>query len=137
MNNAHKVAIAACAALLSSPALCAEVPDALAVEWQGKHPCERLYEDSQIRVARCTFPPGTTHLRHTHPGYLTYSLSGGKGVITDAAGVREVALPTGVLSPSKPLAWHEFKNIGDTTISYLVIEKKYEPVPEAAKIPAK
>ena len=38
-------------------ALGESVPDALSVEWQGKKPCEKLYEDSQIRVARCTFPP--------------------------------------------------------------------------------
>ena len=34
------------------------VPDALSVEWQGQKPCEKLFEDAQIRIARCTFPPG-------------------------------------------------------------------------------
>jgi hypothetical protein len=34
------------------------LPDALSVEWQGKKPSEKLYEDDQIRILRCTFPPG-------------------------------------------------------------------------------
>ena len=59
------------------------VPDALSVEWQGQKPCEKLFEDAQIRIARCTFPPGAVHVRHSHPGYLSYVLSGGKGQIQD------------------------------------------------------
>jgi quercetin dioxygenase-like cupin family protein len=64
------------------------VPDALSVEWQGQKPCEKLYEDAQIRIARCTFPPGSAHVRHSHPGYLSYVLSGGKGQIQDEKGTR-------------------------------------------------
>ena len=119
-------------AALISGATPAAVPDALAVEWKGKHPCETLYEDSQIRVARCTFPPGTVHVRHAHPGYLSYALKGGKGEILSEAGRRDVTLAPDSLTESKPLPWHEFKNVGDTTISYLIIEKKYEPVLVAA-----
>jgi quercetin dioxygenase-like cupin family protein len=107
-------------------------PDALTVEWQGKHPCERLYEDAQIRVLRCTFPPSAVHLRHSHPGYLTYVLTGGQGQITDAGGERQSTTTADRLIPSKPLAWHEYKNVGNTTTSYLIIEKKYEPVPAVA-----
>lgn len=103
------------------------VPDALTVEWQGKHPCEALYEDAQIRVARCTFPPGAVHVRHTHPGYLTYILSGGKGLTTVAAGESASTSTAGTLNSNKPVLWHEYKNVGDTTMSYLIIEKKYEP----------
>jgi quercetin dioxygenase-like cupin family protein len=55
------------------------VPDALSVEWQGQKPCEKLYEDDRIRVARCTSPPGSKHVRHSHPGYISYVLNGGKG----------------------------------------------------------
>ena len=40
-----------------SVAQAADVPDALSVEWQGNHPCEKLFEDAQVLVARCTFPP--------------------------------------------------------------------------------
>ena len=27
------------------------VPDALSVEWQGQKPCEKLFEDDQIRMS--------------------------------------------------------------------------------------
>ena len=39
----------------------ADVPGALSVEWQGQQPCEKLFEDAQVRTARCTFPPGAVH----------------------------------------------------------------------------
>jgi hypothetical protein len=60
--------------LLIAPVLALgdDVPDALSVEWQGKKPCEKLFEDAQVRVARCTFPPGTVHLCPVH--YLLQSL---------------------------------------------------------------
>jgi quercetin dioxygenase-like cupin family protein len=117
--------------LLSAPtaSLAAPVPDALAVEWHGHHPCEKLYEDTQIRVARCTFPPGAMHVRHSHPGYLAYVLHGGKGEMRDTQGRRPTEYQTGQFIESPPIAWHEFTNNGDTTIRYLIIEKKYEPVP--------
>ena len=28
------------------------MPDALSVEWQGKKPCEKLFDDAQVRVLR-------------------------------------------------------------------------------------
>jgi len=40
------------------------VPDALSVEWEGKNPCEKLFEDAHVRMARCTFPPGAMHVCH-------------------------------------------------------------------------
>jgi quercetin dioxygenase-like cupin family protein len=123
-----------CGAVLAtalSPAVApaGATPDALTVEWNGQHPCEKLYEDAQIRVARCTFPPGSVHVRHSHPGYLTYGLSGGKGRLKSAAGEREVENRADTLTVSPPIAWHEYSNTGDTTVRYLVIEKKYEPAP--------
>ena len=46
-----------------------DVPDALSVEWQGKKPCEKLFDDEHVRVARCTFHRGlctsATHTRVT------------------------------------------------------------------------
>ena len=47
-----------------------DMPDALSVEWQGKRPCDKLFEDAQVRVLRCAFPPGTVHVCHSHPAYL-------------------------------------------------------------------
>jgi len=105
------------------------VPDALSVEWQGQKPCEKLFEDAQIRVARCTFPPGTRHERHSHPGYLSYVLSGGKGQIQDEKGTRQVEVRADTHTNNSPIPWHELTNTGDTTLRYLIIERKYEPVP--------
>jgi len=119
-------------ALMATPLAAAwgdNVPDALSVEWQGERPCERLFEDAQIRVARCTFPPGTAHVRHSHPGYLSYVLSGGKGQIQDEKGTRQVEVRADTHTNNSPIPWHELTNTGDTTLRYLIIERKYEPVP--------
>ena len=104
------------------------VPNALSVEWQGQKPCEKLYEDAQILIARCTFPQGSKHLKHSHPGYFSYALSGGKVQIEDAKGTRQLEPRTGSYANSPPIPWHELTNVGDTTVSYLVVERKYEPV---------
>jgi hypothetical protein len=105
------------------------VPDALSVEWQGQKPCEKLFEDAQIRIARCIFPSGTLHVRHSHPGYFTYALGGGKGQIQDEKGTRQIEVRADTYTNSTPIPWHELTNTGDTTLRYLVIERKYEPVP--------
>jgi hypothetical protein len=68
-------------ALIISPCVAGaeDVPDAFAVEWQGKHPCEKLYEDAEIRIGRCSFPPGAVHLCHSHPGMLGLQFDRGQG----------------------------------------------------------
>ena len=40
------------------------------------------------------------------------------------AGTREVTLKTGSYFFSEGIAWHEAVNIGDTTVSYLMVEPK-------------
>ena len=107
------------------------VPDAFSVEWQGKHPCEKLYEDAQIRIGRCTFPPATVHVCHSHPSYFGYTLSGGQGQVRDARGTRQGETKTGDHRDTAPIRWHEYTNVGDTTISFLIVEKKYQPAPAA------
>jgi quercetin dioxygenase-like cupin family protein len=102
------------------------VPDALSVEWQGKKPCEKLFEDTQVRVARCTFPPGTMHVCHSHPSYLTYVLSGGKAQVQDEKGTRNLDIVAGAFADVPAIPWHEFANTGETTLQYLVVEKKYQ-----------
>jgi quercetin dioxygenase-like cupin family protein len=109
----------------------ADVPDALSVEWQGKHPCEKLFEDAQVRVARCTFPPGAVHVCHSHPSYFSYTVSGGRGQVQDGKGTRSVDVVSGAYIDIPPVPWLEFTNIGDTTIQYIVVEKKYQPPPIA------
>jgi beta-alanine degradation protein BauB len=107
----------------------ADIPDALSVEWQGKKPCELLGEDPQIRIMHCTFPPGAKHLRHTHPATFNYVLSGGKVQVQDENGARVAELPTGSQVDRPPIPGHEVTNVGDTTLQFLVAEKKYQPLP--------
>jgi quercetin dioxygenase-like cupin family protein len=81
--------VAAGLLISTSAAMGEDVPDALSVEWQGQHPCEKLYEDAQIRVLHCTLAPGAVHVRHSHPGGFVYTLSGGKTKVQDDRGTRE------------------------------------------------
>ena len=61
--------------LLSAPlatnapsiARAADLPDGLAAGWKGQATCEKLDEYEQVRILRCTFPPGVGHERHAHP----------------------------------------------------------------------
>lgn len=104
-----------------------EVPDALSVEWQGKKPCEKLHEDDQIRILRCTLPPGAKHVRHQHPAAFNYTLSGGKLQVENASGLQpqqEIATDLNGLAP--PVPWHEATNVGDTTFRAVIIEMKYK-----------
>ncbi len=122
MNIACKVVLAVAA--LGPPAILGgvnvaraeDVPDALSVEWQGKKPCEKLFEDAHVRVARCTLPPGAVHVCHSHPAYLSYVVSGGQGQVQDEKG-----------------PWHEFANVGDTTLQFVVVEKKYQVAPPVSQ----
>lgn len=129
MTHFRTLFLAAAGTIAVTASSADSVPDALSVEWQGHHPCERLYEDTQIRILRCTFQPGEEHVRHSHPAYFGYTLSGGKGEVTDAKSTRPSSPKTDGYAAVPPIPWHEFKNTGDTTIRFLLVEKKYQPVP--------
>ena len=100
------------------------LPDPLAAGWQGRAVCEHLHEDSQQRILRCTFDPGVGHERHYHRPHFGYALSGGRMRITDGEGVRELDLDSGSSYRSEGTAWHEVLNVGDTTVRYLLVERK-------------
>ena len=100
----------------------AELDDPLAAGWGGQPVCEKLHEDESNRILRCTFAPGVGHERHFHAPHFGYALSGGRMRITDSRGTREVDLTTGSSFSSQGVDWHEGLNIGDTTVSYLIIE---------------
>src|SRR5438128_8643002 len=117
----------------SFPVMAQNVPDALSVEWQGQKPCEKFFEDAQILIARCTFPPGAMHVCHSHPSYVSYVLSGGKAQIQDEKGTRQVELRTGSHLDVPPVPWHELTNIGDTTLQFLIVEKRYQVGPPASQ----
>jgi quercetin dioxygenase-like cupin family protein len=131
MSRIPVVAALAALNLLIAPVLALgdDVPDALSVEWQGKKPCEKLFEDAQVRVARCTFPPGTVHVCHSHPSYVAYFLHGGQVQLRDEKGTRKADIATDAFLDSPPVPWHEFANVGDSMVQALVIEKKYQPAP--------
>jgi quercetin dioxygenase-like cupin family protein len=98
----------------------------LSGEWQGKKLCEKFYEDAQVRVVRCTFPPGSVHVCHSHPAYIGYFVSGGQAQVQDEKGTRKADFANGAVIDVPPVSWHEFANVGDTTMQVLVVEKKYE-----------
>lgn len=100
------------------------LPDALEAGWKGGRVCEKLHEDDQIRVLRCTVPPGGGHERHSHTPHYGYVLSGGKLRIDDDGGSRIVEVATGSDFFSEGTPWHEAVNIGETTASFLVVEPK-------------
>ena len=101
-----------------------ELPDAVAATWRGEPVCETLSETAEMRVFRCIFPPGVGHERHFHARHFGYALSGGRMRITDAAGSREVSLQTGTYFSSDGIPWHEVLNVGNTVVSYLMIEPR-------------
>ncbi|WNC72328.1 cupin domain-containing protein [Thalassotalea psychrophila] len=101
-----------------------ELPEPLAAGWQGKKVCERLHEDKQQRILRCTFAPGVGHEKHFHAAHFGYAISGGKMRLTSSSGTRDVILKTGSSYTSNGVEWHEVLNIGDTTVVYLIVEPK-------------
>jgi mannose-6-phosphate isomerase-like protein (cupin superfamily) len=92
--------------------------------WQGKDVCEKLSENAHEQILRCTFPPGVGHEKHKHNANFGYALSGGKMRITDKKGTRIVDLKTNSHFDSTGTQWHQVINVGDTTVVYLIIEKK-------------
>lgn len=98
------------------------LPDPLAAGWQGDSVCEKLHEDDVQRVLRCRFDPGIGHEKHFHARHFGYALSGGKMRIEDASGTRDVTLKTGSSYTSLGTEWHQVLNIGDTTVTYLIVE---------------
>jgi quercetin dioxygenase-like cupin family protein len=99
-----------------------ELPDPLAAGWQGQDVCELLEQTEELRVLRCTFPPGIGHERHFHAPHYGYALSGGTMELTDERGTRVATLKTGSDFSSSGTPWHTVLNIGDTTVQYLIIE---------------
>jgi oxalate decarboxylase/phosphoglucose isomerase-like protein (cupin superfamily) len=58
-------------------------------------------------------------------------LTSGKGQAQAEMGTREVECRTGTYLDVPPVAWHEVTNIGDTTLQFLIAEKKYQAGPAA------
>jgi quercetin dioxygenase-like cupin family protein len=101
-----------------------DLPDPLEAGWNGKKVCEVLEENDQLRILKCTFPPGVGHEKHYHPPHVGYTLKGGKFSISDSTGTREVNVPTGYTFSNEQIVMHEVLNIGSDTSQYLIIEYK-------------
>jgi quercetin dioxygenase-like cupin family protein len=126
MRLAGFVAVLAAAACASASAQVSPLPMALCAGWQGERVCEQLHEDAEIRVLRCTFPPGVGHEPHYHPPHFGYIVSGESIMRTTIeSGVREQALSAGRSWSSDAEIRHEALNIGDEPMTYLIVEKKY------------
>ena len=89
-----------------------------------KKVCEPLFENEEMRAARCTFPPGVGHEKHYHPPHWGYIVEGGVMQIIDKDGTREQKTPAGASWWSDGVEWHEALNIGDTTTVYVIVEPK-------------
>lgn len=116
--------LGACA---TASAQVAPLPMALCAGWQGERVCEQLHEDAQVRVLRCTFPPGVGHEMHYHPPHFGYVLSGESTMrITTADGVADRPVRAGGSFSNDAELVHAALNIGTETTRYLIVEKKYE-----------
>jgi quercetin dioxygenase-like cupin family protein len=124
MMRKDRLLLLAIAGLTPSMTFGEELPDPLRAGWNGEQVCQKLHEDDELRLLRCVFPPGGGHERHYHSRHVGYVLTGGKMMITDAEGTREVDVPTGSTFSSSGIDWHEVVNIGDTTSTYLIIEPR-------------
>ena len=98
------------------------LPSALEAGWNGERVCELRHQTDTHRVLRCTFPPGVGHERHYHPAHYGYALSGGTMQLTSESGTRTATLETGSDYSSDGTEWHEVVNVGDTTVTYLIVE---------------
>lgn len=105
-----------------SAAVTETLPDPLAAGWRGQPVCVKLHETTEVRVLRCTFPPGVGHERHFHPRHFGYALAGGTMEILDQTGIRRVEITAGSYFSSEGIDWHEGLNVGDTVVQYLMIE---------------
>ena len=131
------IASFALAACVSASAQIAPLPMALCAGWEGERVCEVLQEDAQIRVLRCTFPPGVGHEMHYHPPHLGYVLEGNSVMrITTASGVVDRPVRAGTSFSNDAEIQHAALNVGTETTRYLIVEKKYaDQRPAQAVVP--
>ena len=99
------------------------LPSALEAGWKGERVCTLQHQTETHRVLRCTFPPGVGHERHYHPKHYGYALSGGAMQLTSESGTRTATLETGSDYASDGVEWHEVVNVGETTVTYLIVEE--------------
>lgn len=100
------------------------LPSALEAGWEGQPVCELMHQARDYRALRCSFAPGVGHERHFHPAHFGYALSGGRMRTTDESGTREIEIATGSSFVSDGVGWHEVINVGETIVTYMIIENR-------------
>lgn len=115
---------AACAASPAPRGATGSLPGAFDAGWKGRKVCELLFENDQMRAARCTFPPGVGHERHYHAPHWGYIVEGSTMRIASESGTVERVLKAGTSWWSDGIAWHEPVNVGTTTGVYIIVEPK-------------
>ena len=101
-----------------------DLPEASIAGWKGEPVAEIIQEDEEVRVFRCTFPPGVGHEKHYHEPHFGYTIKGSTFKITDEKGTRTVNVPTGTHFRKDDIYVHEVVNVGDSTAVFLIIEPK-------------
>lgn len=104
------------------------LPHAFEAGWKGQKTCTLLYETSEVRVGRCSFPPGVGHEKHYHYPHFGYVLEGGTMKVKDSSGESEGTFEAGTSWANDESRIHEAVNIGDTTASYLIVEPRVDSV---------
>lgn len=103
-----------------------DLPQAFDAGWHGEETCQLLYQTDEVRVGRCSFPPGIGHEKHFHYPHFGYVIEGGTLKITNDQGEVEVRETlTGGTWFTDEITIHEAVNVGDTTTSYIIVEPVY------------
>ncbi|RHW77488.1 cupin domain-containing protein [Colwellia sp. RSH04] len=84
---------------------------------------ELLLENNEVIVLKMTLKPGEQDNWHKHNTETVYFEKGGKATITTSDKDMTLEIPDGYVM------WHEqwehhVKNVGDTTITAIIVEKK-------------
>ena len=86
-----------------------------------------LLDNEDVKVLEVTFKPGQSDNMHDHYPVTFYLLQGGKAQVTMPDGtVNEREIPSGFTGHQLEKVRHQVKNIGDSTIKLILVERKRE-----------
>ncbi len=84
---------------------------------------ELLLENDEVFVLKMTLKPGEQDNWHKHNAETVYFEKGGKATITTSNKDMTLEIPDGYVMWHDQ--WeHQVKNVGDTTITAIIVEKK-------------
>jgi len=85
--------------------------------------CVVLHDTLGAKMTLITLAPGATLAPHTHTPYQLYVLDGGdiETQLKGAAAVK-MTLPAGLHAQAAGMGVHSDKNVGTTTVKFLLIE---------------